>query len=67
MLTICKRLKIKQIGYHNLRHTCATLMVRSGIDLGTVRDYLGHGDLEMTSIYTWSDNASMKRAANAVL
>jgi len=64
---LCHRVGIKPIGYHNLRHTCATLMVRAGIDLGTVRDYLGHRDLEMTSIYTWSDNASMKRAANAVL
>lgn len=64
---LCKRLNMTQIGFHNLRHTCATLQVRAGIDIATVRDFLGHKDLEMTSIYTWSDNKSMKRAANAVL
>ncbi len=39
----------------------------SGRDLATVRDFLGHADLTMTSIYAWSDDTSLQTAANLIL
>lgn len=37
---------------HTLRHTCATRLVRSGVSLLTVRDWLGHSSVAVTELYT---------------
>lgn len=41
-----------EIHPHVLRHTCATNLIRSGYDLGTVADILGHANVSTTAIYT---------------
>lgn len=38
-------------GFHRLRHTCATEMLRSGYKLHVVRKILGHSSLEQTLRY----------------
>jgi integrase len=37
--------------FHDLRHTAATMMVVSGVDLVTVKEILGHSSIEMTMRY----------------
>lgn len=37
---------------HTLRHTCATLLYRNGIDIRTIQDILGHVQIDTTEIYT---------------
>lgn len=37
---------------HTLRHTCATLMYRSGTDINTIKEVLGHVQIDTTEIYT---------------
>ncbi len=37
--------------FHDLRHTAATQMLSSGIQLGTVQEILGHTDIRTTKIY----------------
>lgn len=36
---------------HSLRHTCATMLIKSGVSLDDVRDILGHTDSATTRIY----------------
>jgi len=48
---------------HKLRHTAATLMLRSGVDVRTLQELLGHEHLNTTQIYTHVENDSLREAA----
>jgi site-specific recombinase XerD len=48
-------LKAKRISPHCLRHTCAVLLLRSGVDINTIRAWLGHVSLDTTHIYAEID------------
>lgn len=42
----------KEIGLHTLRHSIATHLLQSGMELEEVSHFLGHSGLESTQIYT---------------
>ena len=45
--------KIKRFTFHQLRHTCATMMYLAGVDATTAKQQLGHSDIRTTlNIYT---------------
>lgn len=48
---------------HKLRHTAATLMYQSGVDLRALQEILGHEHLSTTEIYTHVDNEQIREAA----
>ena len=48
-------LKAKRISPHCLRHTCAVHLLRSGVDINTIRAWLGHVSLDTTNIYAEVD------------
>ena len=50
---------------HKLRHTAATLMLQSGVDVRTLQEVLGHEHLNTTQIYTHVDNENLRAAARA--
>lgn len=42
----------KNLSVHKLRHTAATLMYQNGVDVRTLKEVLGHENLNTTAIYT---------------
>lgn len=47
---------------HTLRHTCATLMYKNGIDIKTIKEVLGHVRIDTTEIYTHLHNEDVMKA-----
>ena len=47
---------------HTLRHTCATLLYRSGINIKTIQALLGHVKIDTTEIYTHLHNEEVRTA-----
>ncbi len=47
----CERAELRQIAWHVLRHTFASLLVMRGAPIRTVQELLGHADIHMTMRY----------------
>ena len=52
----------KRITPHTVRHTTATHLLRAGVDINTIRVWLGHASLSTTNIYAEIDLATKARA-----
>jgi integrase len=47
------RCGVRRIRFHDMRHTCATLLLESGAELVTIKDLLGHSKIQITAdVYT---------------
>lgn len=58
----CQRAKIYGLRFHDLRHTFATRLVTSGVDLATVKKILGHSTIRTTERYLHPSSEEDKRA-----
>ena len=47
-------------GVHTLRHTCATLLHKKGVDIKIIKEILGHVQINTTQIYTHIYNPKIK-------
>jgi site-specific recombinase XerD len=45
----------KKISPHTIRHTTATHLLRAGVDINTIRAWLGHVSLNTTNVYAEVD------------
>src|SRR5215472_11739529 len=48
-------LRKKRIGPHLIRHTTATHLLRAGVDINTIRAWLGHVSIDTTNVYAETD------------
>jgi site-specific recombinase XerD len=56
------QLRDKRISPHVIRHSTATHLLQAGVDINTIRAWLGHVSLDTTNIYAETDLATKKRA-----
>lgn len=48
-------LTVKRVSPHTIRHTTAVHLLRSGVDINTIRAWLGHVSLDTTHVYAEVD------------
>ena len=64
---ILKRCGLKRVRFHDLRHSCASLMLANGIQMKMIQDWLGHSDMSTTAnIYSHIDSTSKLGSANVI-
>lgn len=60
---LLKKLKIKDLKFHGLRHSFATRLLEKGVDVKTVSSILGHSDVTITmNLYVHPTNENKKKA-----
>jgi site-specific recombinase XerD len=58
----CPSLASKRVSPHSIRHTCATHLLRAGVDINTIRGWLGHVSIDTTNIYAEIDLETKAKA-----
>ena len=56
----------KHITFHCARHTCATLLLNSGVDIYTVKEILGHTDIGTSMQYAKVVDKTKREAVNSI-
>ncbi len=58
---------LKPVRFHDLRHSCASLLLANGVPMKMIQDWLGHSDMGTTAnIYSHIDSESKKASAMAI-
>ena len=58
----CEKVKIgKEVGVHSLRHSFATHLLESGVDLSYIQELRGHKSSKTTEIYTHVSNKDIEK------
>ncbi len=55
-------LQHKRLSPHTIRHTTATHLLRAGVDINTIRAWLGHVSVDTTNVYAEIDLATKAKA-----
>ncbi len=59
---------MRRIRFHDLRHSCASLMLSSGVSMKQIQEWLGHSDFSTTAnIYAHLEYSSKISSADAML
>jgi excisionase family DNA binding protein len=60
----CRAAGIRDLRFHDLRHTFATRLIEAGADIITVKELLGHFSVRVTQRYTHPSQAQKRRAVD---
>ena len=59
---------LRRIRFHDLRHSCASLMLANGVPMKQIQEWLGHSDFSTTAnIYAHLDYSTKLSSADAML
>jgi integrase len=61
-----RKANIEDVTFHSLRHTFASRLVMAGVDLPTVKELMGHKNINMTLRYTHPSSRHKQNAVNAL-
>ena len=65
---LLKKNGLRKIRFHDLRHTCASLLLKNGVSMKQIQEWLGHSDFSTTAnIYSHLDYNSKILSANAMM
>lgn len=64
---LLKRNGLKHMRFHDLRHSCASLLLANGVPMKQIQEWLGHSDFSTTAnVYAHLDYASKVSSAKAM-
>ena len=65
MLTVlCRKAQVRRVRVHDLRHTCASLLLEQGVDARTIMETLGHSTITLTlNTYAHVMDTTLRAAA----
>jgi len=65
---VMKKLDYVEVRFHDLRHSCASLLLANGVPMKQIQEWLGHSDFSTTAnIYAHLDYSSKLTSADAML
>ena len=60
--------ELRHIRFHDLRHTCASMLLKNGVPMKQIQEWLGHSDFSTTAnIYAHLDYTAKLNSAQAML
>lgn len=61
---VLQKHELRDIRFHDLRHTCASLLLKNGVPMKDIQEWLGHSDYNTTAnIYAHLDTTSKSTSA----
>jgi len=65
---LLEKIGMKRIRFHDLRHSCASLLLTKGIPMKAIQEWLGHSNFSTTAnLYAHLDVNSKKASANVLV
>ena len=59
-MKLLKKKNLKQIRFHDLRHTCASILLKNGANMKEIQAWLGHSNYNTTAnLYAHLDTSSV--------
>ena len=67
-VSVIKKHEMPRLRFHDLRHSCATLLFAQGVPMKEIQAWLGHSTIGTTAnTYTHLDENSKVNSANAII
>lgn len=62
-----KKKKLKIIRFHDLRHTCASILLKNGANMKEIQAWLGHSNYNTTvNLYAHLDTSSVNDVGKVI-